>query len=119
MTENHEDHVINEVTGILIRELPWLSQHENLDVRDISMVLIDEGFIKVPTEEPEDEYATTIDAIRIHDEGDGWVIDGVDSTTGQYTATLLKYDTFEKAAQNVPKIIEELKADGVVFRTVS
>lgn len=66
-----------------------------------------------------DQYATVIDAIRIHDEGDGWVIDGVDSTTGQYTATLRKYGTFEDAAKNVPVILEDLKADGVVFRTVS
>lgn len=62
-----------------------------------------------------EEYATVIDHLRIHDEGDGWVIDGADGD-GLYTAELLKYDTFEKAAENLPRLKQLLEDSGIRFR---
>ena len=49
MAATPEEIVIDNVTELLIKELPWLAENNrsNLDIRDIAMVLIDGGFIPV------------------------------------------------------------------------
>lgn len=58
-----------------------------------------------------DDYTTAPEFIRLHDEGDGWVIDG-GTIGGRYTEALWKFDTLEEAAQKVPAFIEYIKGLG-------
>jgi hypothetical protein len=58
-----------------------------------------------------DDYTTAPEFIRIHDEGDGWAIDGA-TKGGRYTEAVWKYDTLEEAAENVPAYIRHIKAEG-------
>lgn len=58
-----------------------------------------------------DDYTTAPEIIRIHNEGDGWVIDGA-TNSGRYTQDVFKFDTLEEAAENVPAFIKYLKSLG-------
>lgn len=59
----------------------------------------------------DEDYTTAPELIRIHDEGDGWAIDGA-THGGRYTESVWKYDTIEEAAENVPAYIRHIRAEG-------
>jgi len=61
------------------------------------------------------DYASEIDHYRVHDEGDGWVVDGANSN-GEYTEHLYKADTFEQVVTYLPRLRHELEQDGIKFR---
>ena len=42
-----EELVLDAAGSLLCRELPWLAGRDGVDIRDIVLVLIDGGFIKV------------------------------------------------------------------------
>jgi hypothetical protein len=59
----------------------------------------------------DEDYTMDVEFIRIHDEGDGYAIDG-SNAKGKYTEEVWKYDTIEEAIENVPAFIRSLKRDG-------
>lgn len=59
----------------------------------------------------DDGYTTAPEFFRIHDEGDGWAIDGA-THGGRYTEFVWKFDKLEEAAERVPAFIRHIKREG-------
>lgn len=57
-----------------------------------------------------DEYTTTVTAIRVFDEGDGWAIDGADGE--KFTPVVWKYDTQAEAEDHIPAFVKHLLEEG-------
>ena len=58
------------------------------------------------------DYTTRVTHLRIHDEGDGWALDG-GAEAGKYTEKVWKYDTLEDALKAAPEFAEALAEDGI------
>jgi hypothetical protein len=70
--------------------------------------LLEAFLAAVPVDE---DYTTAPEFLRVHDEGDGWAIDGA-TNGGRYTEAVWKYDTLEEAAENVPAYIRHIRREG-------
>lgn len=58
------------------------------------------------------DYTTHVTHLRVHDEGDGWALDGA-SGGGKYTERVWKFDTVTEAREAVPEFVEALAEDGI------
>lgn len=63
-----------------------------------------------------DEYTENVTNIRIHDEGDGWAIDGANHQTDEYTEKVWKYNTPEEALAAVEEFVKDLIEDEVTVQ---
>lgn len=63
-----------------------------------------------------DDYTENVTNIRIHDEGDGWAIDGANNQTNEYTEKVWKYNTPEEALAVVEEFVKDLIEDGITVQ---